>query len=233
MDDQKLDHVKFSRHPTGNTKGPSPASVNDIMIHLSRTESRQDALMRRSEALVHRTAQNMVMKIDNVSNALVHIAENAQQTALKIYEIEQRQNDTKDVIADLQRQVTELQGPRASSSQPEPQQSSAAPLTPDGPVLSTTVKIDGFEVDIDLLESPMAVRWWQGTHRYIDVWLPPQRAVFDIDRHAYTVDLKSHWHSQVPEHRGVCVRYLGFKSEGNQRKVPNDANPRKRQRRRW
>ena len=212
----------------GDAKGRPPASVDDIMIHLSRTESRQDALMRRSEALVHRASQNMVMKLDGVSNVLTHIAENAQQTALRINEVERQQKDTNDIIADLQRQVCELQG-RASPSHPEPRQSTAAPTTPDGPVPAASVAIDGREVCIDELETPMAVRWWQSKRRWVDAWLPPQRAVFDVDRNEYTVDLQSRRHAQEPDYCAISVRYLSFcKDQGK-----NEPGDRRKRQRRW
>ena len=227
MDDRKLDHVRFSQHPMGGTKG-RPASVDDIMVHLSRTESRQDALMRRSEALVHRASQTMVAKMDGVTDVLTHIAENAQQTALRIHEVERQQRSTNEIIADLQRQVSELQE-RASPTDPEPRQSTAAPTTPDGPVPSTSVKIDGHEVCIDELKSPMPVRWWQGKRRYADVWLPPQRAVFDVDRHEYTVDLQSRWQAQGAVHCATSVRYLSFCKKQSK----NGQGDRRKRQRRW
>ena len=101
----------------------------------------------------------------------------------------------------------------------------AAPVTPDGPAPVSSIKIDGFDVNTEDLDSPMAIRWWQSKHRYTDVWLPPQRAVFDVDQQDYSVDLQTRWHTQEPEHRGVCVRYLSFSK--------SVSNPRKRQRRHW
>lgn len=223
MDAVKLEQVKFSQHWNKGTPHTA-GSVDNIMVHLSRAECRQDAVMRRSEALVHKASQQMVAKMDGVTDVLMHIAENAQQTALKVHEIERQQKDVNDIIADLQQQVSELQ--RASSSQPEPRQSTA-PLTPDGPAPSTSVTIDGHEVNIDELESPMAVRWWQSKQRYADVWLPPQRAVYDVDKQSFTVDLQSRWCATEPEHRGVCLRYLSFCKR--QHKNGDD----RKRRRRW
>ena len=204
---------------------------------ITRLEVRQDALTRRREALADKQSQRMMLKIDGVTELLHHVVASSQQTTHQLSELEHNQHALEEhqkacsaVVADLQRQVRELQQ-RVTSSTTSPLPTSQTATEPqdgsfgfaDGkPAPTRSITVDGYEVAVEELTEPMPMFWWvKGqSHR---AWLPPQKAVFDIDQKGFTVDLLSRPRANEPDYRAIPVRYLSF----------CDGKPRKRQRRQW
>lgn len=159
----------------------------------------------------------MLARFDGVHSLLHNIVDSAQRNNSKILEIERTQQVFTSVVADLQKQVHQLQqAPTASSSQ-DPGQPAwpSADAHPGGGV----IKIDGHDVAVNMLDAPLKVYWWYNGQSY-QLWMPRQTAVFDVDRQHYTVDLQSHWYLE-PDHHAVPVHYLGLsfrKNDGNQKK---------------
>ena len=142
------------------------------------------------------TVANMHQDTQRQVEAVLQQSQEAQQEMATVHE----------KFAAVQRELERL---RASSSSAEDS---------DWPTATTTkIEIDGYEVDVGSLASPVALKWWN-YGRYEKVWLPPQTPVFDVERHGYTVDVQSSWGMSVPDHRAVSVRFLSFRSEGSSRK---------------
>ena len=233
-----LEQVKFSPYPTKDQVTKQSGSEPHMAEHLiSRLEVRQDALTRRREALADKQSQRMMLKIDGVTELLHHVVASSQQTTHQLSELEHNQHALEEhqkacsaVVADLQRQVRELQQ-RVTSSTTSPLPTSQTATEPqdgsfdfaDGkPAPTRSITVDGYEVAVEELTEPMPMFWWvKGqSHR---AWLPPQKAVFDIDQKGFTVDLLSRPRANEPDYRAIPVRYLSF----------CDGKSRKRQRRHW
>lgn len=226
-----LENVQFTEYASlKQTEKPviEPQCAAAIISHVSRMETRQDVLARRKEALAHKESQQMLAKIEGVANLLHNIVDNAHQTTTKIQALEKKQDVFGEVVADLQRRVQQLQQApspsTATAQEPEWWDSESPGASADGTKPTTTVTVGGYEVALERLGAPVAIYWWVNGQSY-KRWMPRQRAVFELDKQCFTVDLQSSPNAQEPEHRGIPVRFLSFQN--------NDGSPKKRHRSRW
>ncbi len=115
-------------------------------------------------------------------------------------------------IAEVRQELAQLWASSTMASAPEEEQWPTTAVT--------KVTIDGYEVDLGVLESPIPVNWWNYDHNE-KAWLPAQTPVWDIDKQGYTVDLQSAWGEDPPAHRAVSVRFLTYRRGDRKRRRRN------------
>ena len=181
--------------------------VGQHLLHgrVDALQGQQQELEQSSQRMNH-DFQTIVCDFQAVANMHQDTQRQVEAVLQQSYEARQEMATVHEKFAEMQKDLEQLRAPPSSA------ENSGWPTS-----TNTRIEIDGHEVDVGNLVTPMALNWWK-YGRNEKVWLPPQTPVFDVDRQGYTVDVQSSWSMSVPDHRAVRVRFLSFRSEGSSRK---------------
>ena len=187
-------------------------TTEQTLVGQHQLHGRVDALQAQQQDF-EQNSQRMSHDFQNIACDFQTVANMHQETQRQVEAVLQQSQEARQEMATVHEKFAEvrmeLERLRASSSSAEDS---------DWPTATTTkVAIDGYEVDVGNLATPLPLNWWN-YGRDEKVWLPPQTPIFDVDRQGYTVDVQSSWGMSMPDHRAVSVRFLSFRSVGSSRK---------------
>ena len=200
-----LEHIAHSSQALRQTT--QQTLVGQHLLH-----RRVDALQAQQQEF-EQSSQRMSNDFQNIACDFQSVVNTHQETQRQVDAVLQHSHEARQEMAAVHEKFAEVQQEleklRAASASAEGS---------DWPTATTTrITIDGYEVDVGTLDSPMALNWWN-YGRNEKVWLPPQTPVFDVEKQEFSVDVQNSWGMSVPDHCAVSVRFLSFRSEGSSRK---------------